>query len=279
MTRVAGDLARSGGGEPAVATVPWLAAPRRAWRAFRTGLAFVVFGAGAAVIELLILPVMRLVSWRRSDMQRRVQLLIHHAFRLFAWFMVTIGLIRVTWVGRERLRERGILVVANHPTLIDVVLLVAAMPQADCIVKTAAERHLLMRRIVKSAGYIPNDRPEPLIEAGTESLLQGRSLLLFPEGTRSPEGRLGAFRRGAARIALRSGRDLVPVVITCSPPTLMKGQSWYDVPASTAHLTLTVEEPIRVREHEAAGKSEAAGARELTESLQSFFERSLPTGR
>ena len=188
-----------------------------------------------------------------------MQLLIHHAFRLFAWFMITIGLIRVTWVGRERLRERPILVVANHPTLIDVVLLVAAMPQADCIVKTAAERHPLLRRLVKGAGYIPNDRPEPLIAAGTECLRQGRSLLLFPEGTRSPEGRLGAFRRGAARIALRSGSDLVPVVITCSPPTLMKGQPWYDVPECAAHITLTVKEPIRVRDHEAAARRKPPG--------------------
>ena len=205
-----------------------------------------VFGLGAMVIDVLILPVLRLVSWRRGNLQRRMQLLIHHAFRLFAWFMTTIGLIRVTWVGRERLRERPILVVANHPTLLDVVFLVAHMPQADCIVKTAAERHPLLRRLVKGAGYIPNDRPEPLIAAGTESLRQGRSLLLFPEGTRSPEGRLGVFRRGAARIALRSGRDLVPVVITCSPPTLREGRHHGATSSVAAHVTLTVKKPIRV---------------------------------
>jgi 1-acyl-sn-glycerol-3-phosphate acyltransferase len=168
-------------------------------------VAFLVFGLGVMVISVLALPLLQLVSWRRFDTQRRVQLLIHHSFRLFAWFMTTIGLIRVTWHGRERLRERPILVVANHPTLIDVVLLVAAMPRATCIVKTAAERRLLFRRVVRAAGYIPNDQPEALIAAGTECLRQGGSLLLFPEGTRSPAGRLGAFHRGAARIALRSG--------------------------------------------------------------------------
>jgi 1-acyl-sn-glycerol-3-phosphate acyltransferase len=277
VSRVAEDLARRS--ERAVTTLPWLASLRRGWRAFRTGVAFVVFGLGAVVIAVLILPVLELLSWRRSDAQRRVQLLIHHAFRFFAWSMITIGLIRVTWIGRERLRNRPILVVANHPTLIDVVLLVAAMPQADCIVKTAAERHLLFRRVVRAAGYIPNDRPEALIAAGTEYLRQGRSLLLFPEGTRSPEGQLGRFRRGAARIALRSGHDLVPVVITCSPPTLMKGQPWYAVPACTAHVTLTVKDPIPVRDHPTDGKTEAGGARELTKFLQGFYEHSLHAGR
>src|SRR5262245_3089859 len=252
-----------------------LSAIRRGWRALRTGVAFVMFGLGVVAISVLALPLLRVVSWRRSDMQRRVQLLIHHSFRLFAWYMSAIGLIRVTWIGRERLRARPILVVANHPSLIDVVLLVADMPQADCIVKTAAQRRPLFRRVVEGAGYIPNDRPDALIDAGTECLRQGRSLLLFPEGTRSPAGRLGDFRRGAARIALMSGTDLVPVVIECVPPTLMKGQPWYDVPASAAHFTLTVKEPVCVRDHPTASMPEAAGARQLTEALQEFYERSL----
>ncbi len=88
-----------------------------------------------------------------------------------------------------------------------------------------------------------------------------------------------AVDRGAARIALRSGTDLVPVVITCSPPTLMKGQRWYDVPERTAHITLTVKAPIRVREHPAALKTEAGGARELTDLLQGFYERELRSSR
>jgi 1-acyl-sn-glycerol-3-phosphate acyltransferase len=245
------------------------------WRALRTGLAFVVFGLGALVISVLLLPLLRVVSRRRPDAERRAQLLIHHSFRLFAWLMASLGLIRVTWSGRERLRDRPALVVANHPTLIDVVLLVAAMPQADCIVKTAARQNPLFRRVVQVAGYLTNDRPEPLVQACTDRLREGRSLLLFPEGTRSPEGCLGTFHRGAARIALRSGMDVVPVVITCTPPTLMKGQRWYDVPECAAHLSLTVKEPICVRKHSAAGKPEAAGARELTAALQDFYERSL----
>ena len=59
----------------------------------------------------------------------------------------------------------------------------------------------------------------------------------------------------------------------------MKGQRWYDVPDRAAHLTLTVMAPIRVLDHPAAGKTESGGARELTDFLQDFFERSLRAGR
>lgn len=277
MSSATEDLVRSGNRGASLSRRGW--SFRRGWRALRTGMAFLMFGLGVLVISVLGLPLLRLTWGRRPDLQGRVQLLIHHAFRLFAWFMEATGLIRVTWSGRERLRAGPLLVVANHPTLIDVVLLVAAMPQAACIVKTAALRNVLLRRIVRGAGYIANDRPDPLIVAGTECLRRGQSLLIFPEGTRSPGGRLGAFRRGAARIALRSGRDLVPVVIRCAPPTLMKGQPWHDVPASTAHFTLTVMDPIRVGELPAAGKPEAAGARELTELLQGFYERNPHVSR
>jgi 1-acyl-sn-glycerol-3-phosphate acyltransferase len=181
--------------EDVVSTVPDVATPlpgpsglSRAWRALRTGVAFAVFGLGALAIGTLAVPLVRALSRSRSEAEGRVQRLIHHAFRLFAWFMATIGLIRVTWVGRDALRDRPLLVVANHPTLIDVVLLVAAMPQAVCIVKTAAERRPLFRRIVQAAGYIPNARPRD----GPSSS--------FPRGRGRPAaawGRSGAARRGS----------------------------------------------------------------------------------
>src|SRR5262245_48631587 len=127
LSSTAEDVVRSR--ERAASPARRLPSLRRAWRALRTGIAFTVFGLGAVLIGVVALPVLRLTSRRPGDLQRRTQVLIHLSFRLFAWFMTVTGLIRVTWVGRERLRERPLLVIANHPTLIDVVLLVAAMPQ------------------------------------------------------------------------------------------------------------------------------------------------------
>ena len=115
---------------------------------------------------------------------------------------------------------------------------------------------------------------EALVEACVARLRQGRTLLLFPEGTRSPQGRIGSLRRGAARVALRSGEPLLPVVITCEPPTFMKGQRWYEVPQRTAHLTIRFDEPIDWEGHEVAGSLPIA-ARRLTDAIRDRYERRL----
>jgi 1-acyl-sn-glycerol-3-phosphate acyltransferase len=104
---------------------------------------------------------------------------------------------------------------------------------------------------------------------------------MFPEGTRSPAHALGPFHRGAARIALASGRDLTPVLVACEPPTLMRGQPWYEVPDRPFEYTLRVGDPIAVRpylEALARGESRSRVARRLTAELREHFEKGLEAG-
>lgn len=242
------------------------------WRAVRTGLAFVVFGVGALIVAFVIIPVIRRAPGGRSDPTIRVQAVIHRGFRWFEWFMSVLGLIRVSRVEFERLlRDGPRVVVANHPTLIDVVLMGASLPQADCIVKKAAWRNPYLRGVVTAAGYVPNDEGEKLVEACVSRLRRGRTLLIFPEGTRSPRRRLGRIQRGAAHVALRSGVPLHPVAITCDPPTLMKGQHWYDVPPRTAHLVLVALEPIDPARYAAAPLGLPTAARRLSREIEAVF--------
>lgn len=248
----------------------------KSWRAFRTGLAFAVFGVGTLAVAFLCFPVVRLLSREPLDRDRRAQRVVQQAFRLFTWFIEALGLVRVSWNGLDRLHRDGPnLVIANHPTLIDVVLLVGRLPQADCVVKRATLSNALLRWAVCGAGYITNDQREALVEACVGRVRQGRTLLLFPEGTRSPGGRLGPFRRGAAHIALRSGCDLLPVIITCEPPFLMKGQRWWDVPERTVQLTLHVTDPIVPKDQLDGQPDSPLAARQLTAALRGLYERSL----
>jgi 1-acyl-sn-glycerol-3-phosphate acyltransferase len=247
-------------------------------RVLRTGLAFVVFGIGSVIVAGAVLPLLPLIGGTHDRCQRRAQYLIHLSFRLFTWFMQFLGLITVSIVGQERLR-RGppAVVIANHPTLIDVVLLVSAMPQVDCVVKQGAWRNPFLRGIVAGAGYLRNTGGPQLVDACVERLRAGRWLLLFPEGTRSPRRGLGSFRRGVAHVAQRAGVDIVPVVITCDPPTLAKGEPWYRVPPRTARLTVSVGERLRLR---AVGPGDNAvrAARQWTTQIRHLYAMSLGHG-
>ncbi len=255
--------------DTAKASRSWLA---YYWRALRTGLAFCVFGLGALLVAFVIVPMFQLVAGRQRDSVVRVQRLIYHAFRWFEWFMSALGLIRVSRVGFERLDCRGPrLVVANHPTLIDVVLVGASLPQADCIVKEAVLRNPCLRGVVTAAGYIANDDGDKMVEACVDRLRQGRTLLMFPEGTRSPRGKLGRIQRGAAHVALQSGVPLLPIVIACEPPTLLKGQPWYEVPERAAHLTLVAQPSIDPGAYTVECLSAPSAARRLSREIEAVF--------
>src|SRR6266403_1721468 len=248
----------------------------RGWRVLRTGVAFFTFGVGAIVVAGIVWPLRLRPGGTSARREVAVQRVVGAAFRLFAWWLTSLGLIRVSWIGADRLRDRAPrLVVANHPTLIDVVLLLAQLPQADCIVKTAARRNPFMRSIVTTAGYLANDDGDALVDACAERIARGRSVVLFPEGTRSPRGALRRFQRGAAHIALKSGCPIVPVVITCRPPTLLKGQPWHHVPDRRACFVLRVGEPIDPAQYLDAETTVPVAARRLTADLQTLYERQL----
>ena len=247
-------------------------------RVLRTGLAFLVFGLGSVLSAAVLVPLVRFGCRDDDERQIRAQGVIHRRFVFFCWLLESLGLAQIDIEGSDRLSEPGILVVANHPTLIDAIVLISAMPQADCIVKTKNFENPFMKGMLKASGYLPNLGGQALVDACRERLESGRSLLLFPEGTRSPRKGLGAFQRGAAHIAVATRRDLLPVLITCDPPTLMKGQAWYQVPARRFELRVRVGEPISVDEFCSSTESRPMVARALTLNLRETFEKGLASG-
>ena len=83
-----------------------------------------MFGIGGLVLALLCLPVVRIVAKNAREREERAQYQVHLAFRFHVWVMQMLGVCNLSVRADERLREPGgQLIVANHPTLIDVVLI------------------------------------------------------------------------------------------------------------------------------------------------------------
>jgi len=171
--------------------------------------------------------------------------------------------------------DEPVLFAANHPTLIDVVALISRFPEIDCVVKIPLRDHGYFGGAVRAAGYITNDAGAQFLDQATLRLNQGRSLILFPEGTRSPAFSMHRFNRGLAHLALDAGAKIVPVVIRCNPPTLMRGQRWWEIPEKPIFLSLTFCDPEEVAIPPEGAGDRSIRARVLTRSIEDFFRNKL----
>jgi 1-acyl-sn-glycerol-3-phosphate acyltransferase len=251
------------------------------WRLLWTGLAFAILGIGGVILALTVIPAATLLVRDPQARNRRAQAIIRESFRVYLWLLQATGILRLEVIGGEQLRAcRGQLVVANHPTLLDIVLLMALLPDAKCVGKRQLWRNPLLRPVVRAAGYIRNDcAPEVFIAQCREALLAGYNLIIFPEGTRSVPGRALRFQRGFAHIALASGVKVRPVLITCEPVTLVKGAPYYKIPASPPHFRIEVSAAIdAARDGHGTAGSRALDARKLVSSIEADYCRRLHHG-
>lgn len=245
----------------------------RWYRGLGTALSFTAFGIGGLFIGLFIAPLLSLCVREPERRHYLARCLIQRCFLAFINMMNGLGVLDYRLENQERLMRPGLLVIANHPSLIDVVFLLAHMPHANCIVKGRLARNLFTRGPIRAAGYITNDEPEAVLEAARESLRKGDSLILFPEGTRTSPKRPIKFRRGGANIALRTGTAITPVLIRCTPTTLTKGEPWYHIPASKVRMELRVLDDLTVKTDSQQPTGQLA--RQLTQRLSEHFNREL----
>lgn len=174
---------------------------------------FAVFGIGSLILFTTLFPVLHILSgFSEERFQRLTRKFIHKSFIVFVHFMQITGSIRMTVENKELLKGlHSKVVIANHPSLLDVVLLISLIPNADCIVKGALINNKFMSGIIRNL-YIPNTLPfEKQLEVAAESMKKGNNLIIFPEGTRSTPGEPWFFKKGAARFALFKGNDVLPI--------------------------------------------------------------------
>jgi len=245
----------------------------RAWRVFATGLCFATFGIGGVLLGVVLFPLMRLAVQGRERRVQFARAVIHRLFRFFVGMMRVTGVLSVEVHGGARLHGSGQLILANHPTLIDVVLLMSLVERSDCIVKGALARNPFTRGPVRAAGFVFNDSTEGLIDDCVSSVRTGNNLIIFPEGTRTSPTEPMRLHSGAARVAVHGELDITPVRIRCTPPTLAKGEKWWRVPARRAHFRIEVDEPIPVARFLGSAPSHTLAARRLNRHLTDYFSR------
>ena len=248
--------------------------PPYVWRLVATALSFSLFGIGGVLLRVLIFPLLALLPGDALSRRTRARAVVSKTFYLFVRFMYRSGVLTYEVEGIERLGRPGQLVLANHPSLIDVVVLIAFIRDANCVVKQSLWDNPSMRGPIRAAGYISNSGSMDMLDEAAGALQSGQTLVIFPEGTRTTPGQAPEFHRGAAAIAIRGARIVTPVVISVSPTTLTKAEPWYSIPSRRFHIRLRVGEDIDPQQFNAMGAPPIA-SRKLNDFLHQHFMKEL----
>lgn len=249
------------------------------------GACFLVFWLCSLVLSWIVLPLACLPLRRRPPLDRvhRCQDIVGRGFRLFIASMRVVRLL--VFQPRQvrfELPERPFLMIANHPTLIDVTAVMAVHPRICCVVKTELFKSPLVGRLLRSSGHVEGGGTGSMEGAATmqqalERLDRGQPVLIFPEGTRSPAFGLRPFKPGVFEISLRARVPVVPILITCNPPFLLKRQRWYALPKKTVEYDITQLPTEHVGTFGSTSRAAAAHFHSLFQNRIDTWKAALPT--
>lgn len=200
-------------------------------------LSLALFGAWAGAVSLVCL----LGAWLRPTprTEQFFQRLIHGQVAGFVRWLRFGGAVTIEYRGWENVTRSPAVIVANHPGLLDAFFLLARVRHGFCIFKPAIRRNPALGAAARRAGYLASDTGVELVRRATERIAGGSSLIVFPEGTRTPVGEsLGTLRPGFALIAQRA-EVLVQLVRISSPRDFLgKGRAWWKPPQLPARIVV-----------------------------------------
>jgi 1-acyl-sn-glycerol-3-phosphate acyltransferase len=196
-----------------------------------------------------------------------------------------LGGVRIEVRGRERIPTgRAVVFMPNHQSYADPPAVFAQLPPVLVLAKKEFFRVPILGWAMRRRGFIPVDRSNreraiEAVEAAVKSLKAGNSFLVYPEGTRSPNGRLQSFKQGAFIMAIQAGVPIVPVSISGATRIIPKGS----LAVSPGCVRITFHDPVptdgaaksdRGAIMTAVQRSIMAGLR--TEEWPADAERALP---
>lgn len=186
------------------------------YRCFMKLFWILVIGTGSVFLAIFVFPFLRLFHHPQKKFRYEAQRFVSASFRFFMFLLRISRIAKIICDDRKELFEmHSKIIVANHPSILDIVVLASLIPNATVIVgeKYAAG---ILGGVIKAC-YITNSIDfDELCSRCSESLKMGSNVLIFPEGTRTPRHGQNKYKKGAARIARACKADIVPLFIAGS---------------------------------------------------------------
>ena len=226
-------------------------------------LALLLCAGGSALALVLLI-------WQESPRRERLgRWIVYSVSRVHTRYLSATGVVKSDLDRLAPLgNARGLIIAANHPTLLDAVMLFSVLPQTFCVVKSEIMHNPLLAPMAKAAGFVSNEQAAGIVDECVTRLRRGETLIIFPEGTRTIGEPLNPIQPGFALLSRRAGVEVQTVLIKSRREFLAKRVRFFNL-----GLDMPIQYGFDIGERfdPAAYKK----AKEMSGSVEKYFRLAL----
>ena len=238
------------------------------WLVTLAGAIYFLFGG--LLLSVISLCVKPFISRLQAQYLGRYGM--HYLTWLFFAGLELTRLVKVDFTELDQLRnDKGLIIAPNHPCLMDAVFVSSRLPNIVCVMKAPVLTNPVFYGAATMGGFIRSDNPLQFVQQCKIALQQGDQLLLFPEGTRSRDPSVNAFKGGLALIAQQTGAAIQTVFIETENLFLSKGWPVWKKPKFPLIYKIKLGRRFRVEKQQ--------DHKAFTRQLEDYFKDSLKQDR
>lgn len=226
-------------------------------RSFITVISFFIFGIGAIILNFLIFPFIK-------NNKQLCSYIIQRLWKFFIGMLVLLRMIKLDIKKLGKIENKVIAV--THPSFLDIVILMSLIPSSTCFVKKELAHNPILKNLISSI-FITNEvEVEELKEQSKRMLDSGFNVIIFPSGIRHRKNEYPKIKKGAALVALNSGKNIVPIRMFSSEDFLFINQPFYASGEKTVVFEIEECEEIDITKYNDC--SEIVQKREITKEIR-----------
>lgn len=245
-------------------------------RGYIVAVCFVLFGLGTLVMAYVCFPLIKIFN---KDIYKRLStysLFVQYSWRFFIYFLIFIGLIDLKIKNLEELTKiKKSIIVSTHPSFIDGILLIAFIPRTTCLVAERLSENFILKNIVKSMFILANDDLEYILKQTNAMLENDFNIIIFPAGKRHTKDEFPKIRRGAAMMALATGRDIVPIYLMTDIPFLQIGEPVHKALEKRVEYELEAMPKIYLQDYLSKTDDEVILKRDITKAIRTALYKQI----
>ncbi len=246
------------------------------YRVIASAIYLAIFGMGALFISVIFFNLLSIVIRDKQKKVRISRAFTSGSFRMYLKTGELIGIFKFNFHHLDKLKnDQKVIYIANHPSLLDFVILTAIGKNTSCVVKHGLKKNPFFAGVISCNQYIGNHgSSEQIVQRCKDELDKGSCLMIFPEGTRTRNQSKLKFTHGFSSIALTNNYNIRPFIINFKGRALRKGAPWYLTYYSRLYFDIEVLDLIDTKKfaQQHQDKEISAQSRILAKQLQNIIQ-------